>query len=106
VAQGEKPGGAEEWLLNAVDGYGRCLGQAFQIVDDLLDVEGTAASTGKRVGKDSRRGKLTYPGILGISESRRLAETLCQQAVGYLQPLGRAGTQLAAMAPFILERNR
>ena len=76
AAQGEKNGGADRAVLEELDAYGRCFGQLFQITDDLLDVEGTAEQTGKRVQKDAARGKLTYPGFLGVDESRRRAEQL------------------------------
>src|SRR5438105_3051553 len=55
----------------ALDRFGRAFGLMFQITDDLLDVEGDAGRAGKRLGKDARRGKLTYPGLLGLDESRR-----------------------------------
>jgi geranylgeranyl diphosphate synthase type II len=106
VAQAEMPGGAKPEVLNALDAYGRCLGQAFQITDDLLDVEGSAEQTGKRVGKDAARGKLTYPGFLGVAESRRRAESLCEEACSHLTILGQAGGRLAALVRMILERNR
>ena len=106
VAQSERPAGPDPALLGALDGYGRCFGHAFQITDDLLDVEGTAEQTGKRVHKDVTRGKLTYPGFLGAAESRRRAELLCRQACQHLMPLGRSGDRLAALVPCILERNR
>lgn len=104
VAQGQQPGGPRLGLLAALDVYGRCFGQAFQITDDLLDVEGNAEQTGKRVGKDAARGKLTYPGSLGIAESRRLAEQLCDEARGHLAILGPAGDRLAALVRRVLER--
>jgi geranylgeranyl diphosphate synthase type II len=104
VAQGERPGGPDSGLLQRLDAYGRCFGQAFQITDDLLDVHGHAEQTGKRVHKDAARGKLTYPGFLGVEESRRRAEQLCQEACAELQPLGQAGSRLAALAHSILER--
>jgi geranylgeranyl diphosphate synthase type II len=106
VAQGERPGGPRPELLAALDAYGRCFGQAFQITDDLLDVEGSAEQTGKRVGKDAARGKLTYPGFLGIAESRRRAEHLCDQAREHLAILGPAGDRLGALVRMVLERNR
>lgn len=93
-------------LLGSLDGYGRCLGLAFQIVDDLLDVEGDAEQTGKRVGKDAGRGKLTYPGLLGIAESRRRAERFGCEAGEYLKPLGSNADYLLALIPFVLERDR
>ncbi|HMF11248.1 MAG TPA: polyprenyl synthetase family protein [Gemmataceae bacterium] len=105
VAQGERPGAARPEVLAALDAYGRCFGQAFQITDDLLDVEGCAEQTGKRVGKDAARGKLTYPGFLGIAESRRRAERLCEEACDHLAILGPAGGRLAALVQKVLERN-
>jgi geranylgeranyl pyrophosphate synthase len=92
--------------LERLDGYGWRLGLAFQITDDLLDVEGSADQTGKRVGKDADRGKLTYPGLLGVTESRRRAERLCREAREQLAPLGPAASGLLALASFVLERDR
>ncbi len=93
-------------LVERFDTYGRCLGLLFQITDDLLDVEGSAAATGKRVRKDAARGKLTYPGFLGIAESRRRAERLGQQARDALVPLGPAAERLLELVSFVLERDR
>jgi geranylgeranyl diphosphate synthase type II len=75
--------------LTALDGYGRSLGLAFQVVDDLLDVEGDADTAGKRLRKDAARGKLTYPGLLGVEESRRRARRLGEQAREHLAVLAR-----------------
>src|SRR5262249_48101804 len=105
AAQGEQRGGPSPVTLEALDAYGRCFGQAFQIIDDLLDVEGLAEQTGKRVQKDAARGKLTYPGLLGKDESRRRAEHLCQEAEAHLAPLGRAGDRLKALARYMLKRD-
>jgi geranylgeranyl diphosphate synthase type II len=93
-------------LLERFDAYGRRLGLAFQIVDDLLDVEGSADQTGKRVGKDAARGKLTYPSFLGVSESRRRAERLGQEARDALAPLGIAAERLRELVAFVLKRDR
>ncbi len=93
-------------LLERLDGYGRCLGLAFQIIDDLLDVEGEAQQTGKRVGKDAARGKLTYPAFLGVAESRRRAERLGREAGEYLKRLGADADLLLALIPWVLERDR
>jgi geranylgeranyl diphosphate synthase type II len=106
VAQGERPGGPAPQLLGNLDAFGRCFGQAFQITDDLLDVESSAELTGKRVHKDAARGKLTYPGLLGIAESRRRAERLVHEAHAHLAPLGPAGDRLAALARMVLERKK
>jgi geranylgeranyl diphosphate synthase type II len=106
IVQGEQPGGADAETLARFDAYGRCFGQAFQITDDLLDVEGSADATGKRVQKDAARGKLTYPGLLGAAASRRLAEQLAQEARTHLAPVGQRGERLAELACSIVERTR
>jgi geranylgeranyl diphosphate synthase type II len=93
-------------MLERLDGYGWRLGLAFQITDDLLDVEGSADQTGKRVGKDAARGKLTYPGLLGVEESRQRAERLCREAREQLAPLGPAAGRLLDLASFVLQRDR
>lgn len=97
---------ADSQHLACLDAYGRCLGQAFQITDDLLDVEGNAEVTGKRVQKDAARGKLTYPALLGTAESRRRAERLCQQACEHLSPFGPKGDRLRTLVSYILERRQ
>jgi geranylgeranyl diphosphate synthase type II len=93
-------------VWNSLDAYGRCFGLLFQITDDLLDVEGSAAAAGKRVGKDAARGKLTYPGFLGVAESRRRAEQLAREAEAHLAPLGPGGHHLQGLVQLILERTR
>src|SRR5205807_5877612 len=106
AARGEDAKGPASALLSELDAYGRCFGQAFQITDDLLDVEGDAGQTGKRVQKDAVRGKLTYPGVLGIEESHRRAERLCEEACSHLAEFGSAGERLAGLARSILARKR
>ena len=98
--------GAGAGALDALDAYGRAVGLAFQIVDDLLDVQGDEAKLGKRVGKDSGLGKWTYPSLLGVPESRRLAKRLADEAVDALAPLGARGDRLRALALDLLERDR
>jgi geranylgeranyl diphosphate synthase type II len=92
--------------LDRFDAFGRCLGLAFQITDDLLDVEGHAEQAGKRVGKDAARGKLTYPGLLGVAESRVRAQRLGQEARDCLAPLGPAAGRLLDLVALVLERDR
>ncbi len=106
TAQGENPGGPDPMLLKSLDDFGRCFGLVFQITDDLLDVEGTAADTGKSVHKDAARGKLTYPGQLGVAESRRRAQLLAEEAVGHLRPLADRGRRLATLLQLVLQRDR
>jgi geranylgeranyl diphosphate synthase type II len=106
TAQGERPTGPEAALVACLDGYGRCFGMIFQITDDLLDVESTAEQIGKRTQKDAARGKLTYPGFLGLEESRRHAQELGREAERHLAPLGAAGQRLAELVRYVLARDR
>ncbi len=85
--------------------YGDCIGIAFQIVDDLLDVESTSENTGKRTGKDSERGKLTFPGIYGVQASRDRAEKLVEQAIATIDSFGSAATPLKQLARYITDRS-
>jgi geranylgeranyl diphosphate synthase type II len=106
TAQGTCPGGPDTALLARLDDYARCFGLVFQITDDLLDVEQTAARTGKRTQKDAARGKLTYPSFLGVEASRRKAAELGAQADDLLRPLGAAAAPLRALMQFVLQRDR
>ena len=103
AAQGERDGGPDSSLLDRLDTYARCFGLVFQITDDLIDVEGNAADSGKRVGKDAARGKLTYPGLLGVNESRQRARDLTQQA---LDAVGSLSEPLLHLMQFVLQRDR
>lgn len=98
-------GGADEAQAEALDNYGRKLGLAFQIVDDLLDVQGNQQSLGKTAGKDARQGKVTFPGLLGIAASRRRAELLIREAQQALAPFGLAADRLAGLAEYVLARS-
>jgi geranylgeranyl diphosphate synthase type II len=98
--------GADDPSMDALRQYGRAVGLAFQITDDLLDVRGTEATLGKRVAKDRARGKLTFPGLLGIDESLRRAGQLVEAACRALRPLGDRAAGLESLARYVLERNR
>jgi geranylgeranyl diphosphate synthase type II len=91
--------------VSALDAYGERLGMAFQIVDDLLDLRGDASTMGKKTGKDSERGKLTFPTLLGEAESRRRAEELTASACSSLALFGKKSQPLEALAKYVLERN-
>ena len=97
--------GAELSQLVALDTYGERLGLAFQIVDDLLDLEGSPEKLGKRTGKDADRGKMTFPALLGPAESRSRAERLVAAAIDAIEPLGPAAAPLQSLARYVLERN-
>ena len=85
--------------------YGRAFGLAFQIADDILDAEGTEAAVGKRVGKDAERGKLTFPSVIGLEESRGRAAALAQEAVEAVAGLGEPAADLARLAHWIVRRD-
>ncbi len=86
-------------------GYARDVGLAFQIADDLLDAEGDESRTGKRVGKDTHRGKETFVSLLGPERARQQADLLVSQAVEYLQSYGAEADLLRAIARFAVERD-
>ena len=106
AAQAERQNGIEPHTLAAIDRYAAAFGLAFQVTDDLLDATGDAGKTGKRVGKDAARGKLTYPGLLGIETSRRKAMELGQEAVTAAESLGSSGQPLAELARYVVSRDR
>ncbi len=90
--------------LTALDRYAKCVGLAFQIQDDILDVEGETAKLGKHAGADSARNKPTYPSILGLEKSRARALALRDDAVTVLAPFGEAAEPLIWLANYIVER--
>ncbi|MEM6489804.1 MAG: polyprenyl synthetase family protein [Pseudomonadota bacterium] len=88
----------------AIRAYARALGEAFQIADDLLDVTGTEAEVGKRVGKDADAGKATFVDILGIDGARARAQALVDEAAAALAPFGAGAGLLTAAAQFVVDR--
>ena len=96
---------ADERQLAALTAYGRNLGLAFQIVDDLLDVSGTEGAVGKRVGKDDGRGKLTFPALVGVEESRHRAARLVDEACQAIEAADLRPARLQALAHYVLQRD-
>ena len=90
---------------SALDVYARAAGLAFQVVDDVLDVEGTDAALGKTAGKDAAQQKPTYVSLLGLEQARRHAEALRAEACGALAPFGGASRRLVELADWIVLRN-
>jgi geranylgeranyl pyrophosphate synthase len=90
----------------SLDRFGRAIGIAFQIKDDILDVEGETDVIGKAAGADERLQKSTYPSSFGMDESRRRCDELLRGALDELKPFGDRGIPLAWLARFIVERGR
>ena len=98
--------GADQGKLDELDRFGQHLGLAFQVTDDLLDVSGSEGEVGKRLQKDSEKGKATYPALLGVEGSRELAAELIAQACAALDGFGQEAEPLRKLAQFVLRRNR
>jgi geranylgeranyl pyrophosphate synthase len=95
---------ADQTTLERLSQFGRHLGLAFQIVDDLLDVTSTPEQLGKATGKDQAKGKNTYPSLLGLEGSRREADAALAAAIQALEPLGASAQGLVLLARFVVER--
>jgi farnesyl diphosphate synthase len=91
-------------LRHALSAYGRDMGAAFQIADDVLDATASAEETGKRTGKDADAGKATLVGLLGLERARLQAERLAAQAQDHLDPFGEAAAHLRALADYTIAR--
>lgn len=96
--------GATPEALRAITAAGASLGLAFQIVDDILDVEGSLEELGKTAGSDQRKQKATYPALHGLPDSRKRARALIDEAKDALKPLGPRAETIRALADFVLER--
>lgn len=91
--------------LAALIRYARAIGLAFQIHDDILDVTGDTATLGKISGADAARAKPTYPSLLGLAGAQRKANTLIDEAIAALAPLGEQAAPLADLAHYMIERD-
>ncbi|WP_416879431.1 polyprenyl synthetase family protein [Litorimonas sp.] len=96
--------GADDATLNALSAYARDMGLAFQIQDDILDVEGDASLMGKAVGKDENLGKATFVSLLGLEEAKEKAKALGERAKGHLAPFGEKAQTLKETVDFVLQR--
>jgi geranylgeranyl diphosphate synthase type II len=95
---------AHDSAMRSITDYGLHVGLAFQIVDDLLDVTSTPQQVGKLTGKDARKGKNTYPALMGIEASRRESLQRLQLAIDAVAPLGERALPLVLLARFVVER--
>jgi len=101
---GAMAAGADEAEVESVRSYGREIGLAFQIVDDILDATATSSELGKTVGKDAEQNKATYPGLLGMDVAKREAETRVRDAVDHLTRCGIDSILLGGLAKFVANR--
>jgi len=104
VVAGGLISGGESRQLEALEAYGRCLGLAFQIVDDLLDLEGEAGAMGKATGVDAKLGKLTWPSLLGADVARQKVVDLRAEALEALDCFGDKAIELRGLADRLTER--
>ena len=104
VRMGGWLGGAGEREMAALTTYGEAVGFAFQIVDDILDIEGNTIDLGKRVGADNERGKVTYPALVGVETSKAKAQELVDRALKATEVFDLKADPLRGIACFILER--
>ncbi|HJR11200.1 MAG TPA: farnesyl diphosphate synthase [Rhodanobacteraceae bacterium] len=91
---------------DALDRFAECVGLAFQIKDDVLDVEGEQALTGKTQGADAARGKATYPSLMGMGNAKRRADALYAEALTALEGFGGSAEPLRWLARYIVHRDR
>jgi geranylgeranyl diphosphate synthase type II len=104
VRMGAIYAGVDEAGLTALSHYGEHVGLAFQIVDDLLDVEESSEALGKTAGKDEAQQKITFPAVYGLERSREMAEQECVQAHLAVRMLGDRAERLRQIADFVVQR--
>jgi geranylgeranyl diphosphate synthase, type II len=104
VRLGAMAANASPTQLKAITAFGRALGLAFQVIDDILDVTQTSEKLGKSAGKDVAAKKATYPAVIGLDKSRAEARRLTSEAHTALKSLGENATVLRALADYLLER--
>jgi geranylgeranyl diphosphate synthase type II len=104
VRSGALVGGGSRQEVTQLTNYGEKFGLAFQITDDILDVEGDAREMGKAVGGDAKRQKATYPSLLGPEQAKTWARKVVESAVADLEPLGERAAPLQELARYLLVR--
>jgi farnesyl diphosphate synthase len=104
VLLGAHCGQASDAVTSALDRYAKCIGLAFQVVDDVLDAEASTATLGKTAGKDAAHNKPTYVSLLGAARARDLAHTLRADAHAALDALGVPAGRLRQLADFVVDR--
>lgn len=105
LTMGARIAEASNDVFQRLEGYGQRVGLAFQIADDLLDITSSQEKLGKGTQKDANLGKLTYPALLGLEESRHRCLQLVQEARDLVAPLGQGGAKLGALATYVAVRD-
>jgi geranylgeranyl diphosphate synthase, type II len=106
VVSGAVLAGGDERQVEAITAYGKAIGLAFQIADDILDIEGDAKQMGKSVGGDARKKKITYPSVLGLEASRKIQTEMVENALNALRDFDEASDPLRHLAGYIIERKK
>ncbi len=106
VVAGALLGGADREKLDAITRYGSAAGLAFQIADDILDIEGTTEEIGKDAGSDQARGKATYPAVMGLAAAKQEAATMMDEAFKALEIFGSEADPLREIARYIVTRTK
>ncbi|MBN1830615.1 MAG: polyprenyl synthetase family protein [Deltaproteobacteria bacterium] len=104
VSSGAILGGAEKDQLKALTSYGKDIGLAFQVADDILNVEGSRQEMGKSVGSDARQGKITYPAVFGLERSKEIQKALVDRALETLKSFEERADPLRQIARYIIKR--
>jgi len=104
VVAGALLGGADPQKLTAITRYGEAAGLAFQIADDILDIEGTTEEIGKDAGSDQARGKATYPAVMGLAAAKEEARVMMEEAFKALEIFGAEADPLREIATYIVKR--
>lgn len=106
VTSGAILGNGSDEQVGAITSYGEAIGLAFQVSDDILDIEGDPEKTGKKPGGDARKKKITYPSVLGLKQSKEIQKELVNQAVAAIERFDRKADPLRSLARYIIERNQ
>jgi len=106
IVAGALMGGGTEQQVHDLGIFGEKVGLAFQISDDILDIEGDRATMGKGTGSDDKKGKATYPALLGLEKSKDIEAALVDEAMDLLEPFGDRAEPLRLIARYIIERKK
>lgn len=106
VASGALMGGGTAGQVETIRAYGQKIGLAFQIADDILDIEGDTRTLGKGVGNDARKKKITFPSVIGLGKSKQIQQAMIKEAVELLESFDRRADPLREIALYIIERKK